>query len=294
MKVQCGLYPCPMINIGKLLPINDIIHLRFNSVHRWKLYHKDVLHQDTFNDITTIRELRTRDMEAWEKKYLKNTLQCWQPSCCMTDKTKGKTPQHLNPILCLDFDHLEEWDIESLKHAIFDLPFVGCVSLSCSGKGVYALIPIDEPERLKAYAEQCFTTFENYRIPIDKSKGQNPTQLRFVSYDENLMVREYPTKLKIKRFNAPKPKVRHYTAPIVSKSTGGLIKWACEQISTAQVGNRWHTVQRVAYTMGGHGIGLDEIRQVIMFTAAFAGEEEKYLRCAVRCFTDGQARPIVA
>jgi hypothetical protein len=158
-KVYTSLFPCAMINRGVKMSVYDVIHLDLSYTHYWKQRHNKRLLSDYFSDDSTIEGIRSGEATELEKTLLKRTLRCWQPSCYMPDKTAGIKPQVLNPILCLDFDHLQDWDIESLKAHILDLPFVAFVSLSCSGTGLYALLLIEEPQRLKAYAEHCLTTF---------------------------------------------------------------------------------------------------------------------------------------
>jgi hypothetical protein len=290
MDFHTGLYNNPGENTGRKRTFRDVLMSDFAMDHETCNCYKKLKNDTWFaNDLETIISLRTCKITDEEKLMLKSTLQCWQPSCFMINKSKGLKPYVFNPIMQLDFDHLEEWDIESLKQSIFDLPFVCLVSLSCSGTGIYALLLIAEPERLKDYAQYCFRMFEYYGIPIDKGKGQTHTQLRFVSYDANMLIRDDPETLKIKRFNTPK---------IISKPTvqytasSSRVNWAVKSIQDAQIGSRWPTVQKVAYTMGGLNTGLGEIIKTIKESPQYTGVESKYLQCANDCFKDGQLKPI--
>jgi len=104
-------------------------------------------------------------------------------------------------IMQLDFDHssIRDYDIKELKQAVFSLPFVGFCGLSCSGTGFYALILIEEPEKLSEYAEHCFEIFKTeYGINVDTTKGRLLQDLRYISYDANMLLRGNPDPLRIK------------------------------------------------------------------------------------------------
>ncbi len=230
------------------------------------------------------------------KIELKQTLQCFTPSALLESKKRDAIKIiHRNPILQLDFDN--PGDIEEIKAAIYDLPFVCYCGKSISGYGLFALIQIDERERLEAYAEHCFRVFESYGIAIDTSKGRNYTDLRFVSYDADMLYRDDPIPLRIKRFNAPKiiskPSVAHGSTKKFS-SNSGLINWAIQQIQNAQIGQRFEIVRKVSFAMGGRGLGLDEIKQAINYSSQFAGVESKYLRHADEGYMAGKLKTIAA
>lgn len=98
------------------------------------------------------------------------------------------------------------YDIEELKQAVFALPFIAFVSLSCSGDGFYAIAAIAEPDRQREYAEHIFNVQEQYGLSCDRSKGRNYNDLRYCSYDANMLDRNDVEPLRITHF---KPK----TAP---------------------------------------------------------------------------------
>lgn len=111
----------------------------------------------------------------------------------------------LTGLIQLDFDKVPQHNIEVLKQAVFALPFICYCSLSCSGRGFYAIAMIAEPERQREYAVQFQNVFAAYGIPIDKTKGVNPNELRFVSYDKKPLIKDQVEPLRIKRFCTPLP-----------------------------------------------------------------------------------------
>ncbi len=200
----------------------------------------------------------------------------------------------------LDFDYadIKEYDVEDLKQAIFSLPFVAYCGLSCSGAGFYALVSIAEPHKLNAYAEHCFNVLlTKYGIKADTTKGRNVNDLRFLSYDKNMLIRENPEPLLIKHFKAIQaPQQRNNTnySPNAKKSNSALLNKELKALNEVMIGNRWGTVQKVAFTLGGledRNFLLD-IENSIKNNSAFAGEEEKYLECAKDCFEAGRKQPL--
>ncbi|MGN6248951.1 MAG: BT4734/BF3469 family protein [Ginsengibacter sp.] len=235
-----------------------------------------------------------------KKAELKSKLRCFSPSALLQSRAKGNIIEiSRSGIMQLDFDHydIQDYDIEELKQAVFSLPFIAFCSLSCSGKGFYALALIAEPEKLNEYAEHCFNVFLKYGIKADRSKGRNVNDLRYLSYDANMLIREHPEILRIKHLNrqeAPKP---FYAANYTKKSfaaNSSLINKELKSLQVVNVGNRWQTVQKVAYTLGGLNDSsiLNSIKQAIESNGSFAGEEKKYLQCAEICFKAGSQKPI--
>lgn len=235
-----------------------------------------------------------------KKSELKSKLQCFSPSALLQSRAKGNIIEiNRTGILQLDFDYndIQDYDIEELKQAVFSLPFIAFCGLSCSGKGFYALALIAEPERLSEYAEHCFQVFLKYGIKADTSKGRNVNDLRYLSYDANMLIREAAEILKIKRFKAceaPKPVYSTAYSTLTFSGKNPVLNKGIEALHNVQIGNRWETVQKVAFTLGGlndHSF-LENIKQAINFNLAFAGEESKYIKCAEDCFKDGSQKPI--
>ena len=264
---------------------------------------RQVLLNDCIHDLPTLIKLSKLDRQApdykQQKQALKATLQCYTPAALLASKARGQVSEILRTgIMQLDFDHegISEYDVEELKACVFSLPFIGFCGLSCSGDGFYALALIAEPERLSAYAEHCFDVLLSYGIKADTSKGKKVENLRYVSYDSRMLIRENPVPLKINRFKpVPQPK------PVYASTSGQeitpkhpLVKKQLELILTATVGCRWQTVQKAAYTLGGLGDPglLDDITACIQRNLAFAGQEAKYTTCALKCFADGALQPL--
>jgi hypothetical protein len=298
--IQTSLYNCLADNKGKPATFREVLLSDFAIDHKW--YYKDHTQakwvSGKSNDLETIIDLRTSEKPKSERVKLKSTMQCYTPAALLKTKKQGEIEEvKRSGIMQLDWDYpaIKDYDIEELKQAVFALDFIAFCGLSCSGNGFFALALIAEPDRLNEYAEHLFKTFNEYGIPVDTSKGRNVNDLRFVSYDANMLIREDPEPLKIKRFHkAPEktyPAINHTARPV---NNNKLIEASLMKINNAVIGNRWETVQKVAYTLGGlndYNI-LEQIREAINQAPQFSGEEDKYIKCAKDCFKEGMLKPL--
>jgi hypothetical protein len=298
---QVSLYKCPADNTGRLVTFRDILFTEFAMEHEWyfKTYNPDKWISGFGNDLETIIDLRTKEMTKEEKVLLKQTLQCYTPAAGLSSKKRGKIEEiHRTGIMQLDFDHdaIKDYDLDELKAAVFDLPFIAFVGLSCSGNGFYALVSIAEPYQLNEYAEHCFEVLNKYSIPPDTTKGRNINDLRFVSYDSKMLIREDPQPLKIRSFKRKEvPVVKISNSEFRSTSNDGLVNHCLRMVAACQVGERWGTVQKAAYTLGGLNDDslLRQITETIKYSSQFAGLEDKYCECAKVCFNDGRLKPLI-
>lgn len=287
MNKQVSLYSTHADNAGRAATVRDILLTEFAS------------------DLDAIVELRGLDRMAPDfkerKLRLKASLQCFTPAGLLQTKERGKmTEISRSGLLQLDFDQqgIADYDLEEIKRCVFSLPFIAFCGLSCSGEGFYALACIAEPDKLADYAQHIFLTLDDYGIKADTSKGKKVENLRYVSYDANMMIRDDPEVLRITHFRT-KPRMNHSPqTPMLpmASNAGGLIKSQLAKIQGAAIGSRWETVQQVAYTLGGVGDPdvLFAIKSEIESCAAFNGEEAKYIKCAEDCFTAGAKRPLSA
>ena len=268
--------------------------------------YRQILLSDFGNDFPIIYKLRQLEMThdnqqvndvdyKIQKAVLKSKLQCFAPSALLRSRAKGNIIEiNRTGIMQLDFDYadIQDYDIEELKQCVFNLTFICFCGLSCSGKGFYALALIAKPERINEYASHCFKVFQQYGIKPDTSKGRNVNDLRYLSYDANMLIREEPEILRITHLEKQEGFKKVYTTNYTKKSfaaNNALINKELQSLQVVNVGNRWQTVQKVAYTLGGLNDSsiLNCIKQAIESNRSFAGEEKKYLQCAEDCFNAG-------
>lgn len=296
LDLTTSLFKCPADNSGLERTLRQILFNDFAVPHEYGYEEKKTgrwIKTGEANDIHTIAKMRQEHPSDEEKKRLKKTIQCFTVAACFQTKQKAQQIiKHYNLLMGLDFDHLDDYDIEATKQAIFDLPFVGYTGLSVSGKGLFAIIHIAEPEKLELYAEHCFKVFKYYGLPIDTSKGRNYSDLRFVSYDSNALYREFPAPLRIEGKALDKPGPVKNTLHVTSANPDRLAGWAVKQIQSAEVGNRFETVRKVSYTLGGAGYGLQDILNAINNSSQYAGLKDKYFGHARDAFKAGQLKPL--
>ena len=60
---------------------------------------------------------------------------------------------------------------------------------SVSGQGVWALLKIKNPERQDDYLQQLLHDFETRGVYLDHTKGKNPNDARFYSYDPEAILK---------------------------------------------------------------------------------------------------------
>lgn len=281
-NLQVSFYKNHYDNIGEPATLRDALY--------WKFY-------PGLDAIVEMRKLDPADPEYdKKKKEFKKSLPGFTPSALLATREQGKT-EIVSRTGLIQFDiDTDMYDLDELKAAIFALPFVAWVGLSCSGRGIYALVLIAEPERQREYVEHCFKVFKDYGIPIDTSKGRNPHDLRYVSYDSNPLWRDNPEPLHIKRFKAQQNQVtkRVQSNQQFTGSRSAIVKRAIDEISHAQIGQRWGIVQKWSFTIGGLQDRdlLPVINQAIKDNPAFGGLEAKYLECAAVCFAAGTQKPL--
>ena len=266
--------------------------------------YRSILFNDFATDLNTIIALRKLDRTAQDYKIqakpLKAKLQCYTPAALLQSKAAGNVIElHRTGMMQLDFDEQDicMFDLHELKSCVFNLPFIGFCGLSCSGGGFYALVLIAEPERLSEYAEHCFKVLLDLGIKADQSKGKKVENLRYVSYDSNMLIRENPEPLKLKPFKAklatPIKHLHKYTT--VSNNGNSMLNKALAALQSVQSGQRWETVQKHAYTIGGlnNPAYLQQLLNTIHTNPAFTGEETKYCHCAKVCFNEGLLHPLL-
>ena len=85
-----------------------------------------------------------------------------------------------------DNEHLT--DAEAVRDAVGKLDFIAFAGLSVSGKGVWALLKVEDPQQQPQHYEQIKKDFEYFGITLDSSKGANANDKRFYSFDPNAYV----------------------------------------------------------------------------------------------------------
>lgn len=122
-------------------------------------------------------------------KALKKSLPGITPGC-LIEPMKSRTHSNISSLtgwMQVDVDCVA--DVEGIRDTIAKISYVAYSSISASGQGIWALVRVDKPELSKLYFRQLSHDLRTRGIDIDISKGANPTDFRFYSYDENAIIK---------------------------------------------------------------------------------------------------------
>ena len=168
-----------------------------------------------------------------------------------------KKINHYNGLVVLDFDDVE--DIEGAKMKLGLLPYVWYVSLSASGRGLYAIIPTENTDyRLhKVYFEALCDEMERIGLIADRPCS-DVTRLRFVSFDDYPCRSEY-----CEYFSLPEEVLREAAAEQMHRAVKDLR--SCEVERARMMADEWVDKQ----------IALDDFRDWYVMASALStiGEE---------------------
>lgn len=123
---------------------------------------------------------------------LKKQLPIFTPGALMNHRDKAITdPPQLQVVTgWMQFDvdakdnqHLG--DAPHLRDEISKIVYVAFCSVSTSGNGVWGLVKVKHSERYREHFEQLKLDFASVGITLDPSKGGNPTDPRFYTFDPN-------------------------------------------------------------------------------------------------------------
>jgi hypothetical protein len=106
----------------------------------------------------------------------------------------GHSVDHLRKhsgLICIDIDKLNSEELVKHKENLSKLEFVAYAGLSVSGNGLFAIIPIQYPDKHKEHFSALKQYFRKLNIQID-SACSDISRLRFQSYDADPIVNESP------------------------------------------------------------------------------------------------------
>ena len=109
----------------------------------------------------------------------KRSMPCYTPSGVFEVRNSEGLIKH-SGVLCIEWDAVA--DCSELKELLGSLPFVYYGGLSCSGRGVFALIKIAEPTKHREYFKALANYFGGIGYKVDES-GKDVCRLRVASWD---------------------------------------------------------------------------------------------------------------
>lgn len=87
----------------------------------------------------------------------KRSMPCYTPSSVFCVRNSEGVVEH-SGVLCIEWDKVEDEDAH--KDLLGGLPFIYCVGLSCSRRGVFALVKIGNPTKHRAYFKALADYFD--------------------------------------------------------------------------------------------------------------------------------------
>ncbi|GAB2553676.1 BT4734/BF3469 family protein [Spirosoma areae] len=275
-------------------------------------------------DVTTLRRITTtgfykepievirQELDEHRQKDLKKKLRAFTPVALLNHRTKGfpvkEQVNHQWPLLMGDIDQQDNPDVDmnELKRHIARLPYVVLCSYSVRG-GVWFVARLPDgqtPETLVAhfrYLQRLFS--QKFGIALDGSKGNNPTHLRYVSYDAEPYFNEAAGVMSGQY--TPPPIAPRNDRPAYRFPSGEFTRNALQRcvrlIEDAPDGQKHAQLNRAAFTAGGHIAGgvLDEADAITALEDAIRRKPnvadvraaDRTIRDGIR---DGKQQPIYA
>ena len=109
----------------------------------------------------------------------KRSMPCYTPSGVFEVRKSEGLIKH-SGVLCIEWDAVA--DCSELKDLLGGLPFIYYAGLSCSGRGIFALIKIADPIKHREYFKALSEYFGGIGYEVDRS-GSDVCRLRVASYD---------------------------------------------------------------------------------------------------------------
>ena len=127
-----------------------------------------------------VEALRALPYGSAEFSQAKRSMPCYTPSGVFSVRNSEGLIKH-SGMLCIEWDKVK--DCSELKELLGSLPFIYYGGLSCSGKGIFALIKIADPTKHREYFKALANYFGGIGYEVDRS-GSDVCRLRVASFDD--------------------------------------------------------------------------------------------------------------
>lgn len=219
--------------------------------------------------VNIVQRLREATDEV-KQKLIKGELPAITPGAMLDTKAKDATPEQKNIRLSgfMQVD-IDPQDNPNLKHAkvvrnkLATIPYIALAAISARGKGVWGLIALEEPEKFIQYVNQVNEYFKYARITLDKSKGKNPTELRYFAPDPGAILKEKYELMPLLPFTPVKP-----ITPRHQQTTGStfsdLQKWVTDTTGFSLVDGQKHSyLFWLSYALKKNGVSDSDVYSAI-------------------------------
>jgi hypothetical protein len=198
---------------------------------------------DKLNPI--VDRIRATSDKATRDK-LKRTLPAVTPSGLFTGGHRAENLVNHSGFIALDFDKLQ--DVHEAKRKISQIANVFYCGLSVSGGGLWALVPISNPEHHKQHFDALRIDFLRLGLMIDKACS-DVCRLRFYSYDSDPVFNMDAVTYTKTFIQPPEPE---YIPQGLRSTSGDPLSVARKMIHEATPGELHNTLLKAAYLLGGY------------------------------------------
>lgn len=236
------------------------------------------------------------------EQHLKNSLPLVTVGAVCKDGRKLENVVTRTGWIALDIDakdnpHLP--DAEHLRDEVAKIQNVAFSGLSTGGRGVWALVKVSQPKRQAEHFEALQADFKAFGITLDSSKGQNPNDARFYSYDPGAIIKDSLTiykKLPPKKVNTVQHRPRVKLSKDYSRYAESAFKYEIEELASAPKGERNNTLFKATASLAGLVAGgmLEEyeVKQALEQTALSIGLKSYELNATIKSgFDTGTKTP---
>lgn len=121
-------------------------------------------------------------------------------------------------------------DFEAVRDELSKIIFVAFSCLSVGGNGVWVLVKVEHPESQEDYFQQLLHDFGKRGIILDHTKGKNPNDARFYSYDTDAKIRD-DFKVYDRLPSLAKPAHGPYMPYVATSNDGDVFEFAKKFVS---------------------------------------------------------------
>lgn len=161
------------------------------TIGRWL---KSIIQPTTETELNRLKLIN--DYRKTGDKRLKLKIPAFCPGALMNSRDASlpdsERIEKLTGWMQFDIDAQDNPHIDNaakLRDAIANITFTAFCSISTSGKGVWGLVKVSDVENYKAHFEQLKIDYKSrLGITLDATKGGNPTDLRYYTFDPDAYV----------------------------------------------------------------------------------------------------------
>ena len=188
---------------------------------------------------------------------------------------------------------------EHLRDEVAKIQNVAFSGLSTGGRGVWALVKVSQPERQAEHFEVLQADFKAFGIKLDSSKGKNPNDARFYSYDPGAIIKDSFTvynKLPPEKETTVQPRPPVHFSNDYSRYAESAFRYEIEKLASAPKGERNNTLFKATASLAGLVAGgmLEEyeVKQALEQTALSIGLKSHEVRATINSgFDTGTKTP---